>query len=399
MDLIDRLRRQQAGSELRIDDGDVGVCPNCIGDVALARFVARAAHIAGCAFCGEPGPGMRLAALFSYMDACLGSEWDDPAREGWPHEWDGVVVVSTSDLLLGDLQEPLAHPRLRQAFVEAFPHEWCRRSPHRLAHHDILAYSWEEFARYVREDARYLFLRSGRSSNPGSELIEPAQFLEELQTAIANSGLVRRLRAGTRLVRARQHLPEKVPATPADLGSPPPRQAPANRMSPPGIPMFYAAQDLETALAELRPEAPDRMATVSEWTSAREIAYLDLVDVEVPSIFDMTARHMRTWLRFLARFAAEVSQPVAADDAGIDYVPTQIVTEYVRHAVLASDGEPVRGIRYRSAVRPSGVSWVLFVDAGGCAELQPGWEADEGLWLAVDKASIRRFRLGWQPTP
>ena len=35
----------------------------------------------------------------------------------------------------------------------------------------------------------------------------------------------------------------------------------------------------------------------------------------------------------------------------------------------------------------------------GCTELQPGWEAEEGLWLAVDKPSIRRFRLGWQATP
>ncbi len=53
--------------------------------------------------------------------------------------------------------------------------------------------------------------------------------------------------------------------------------------------------------------------------AARELVYLDLVHVQVPSIFDMTARHMRTGLRFLARFAAEVSQPVAAGDAEIDY--------------------------------------------------------------------------------
>lgn len=48
----------------------------------------------------------------------------------------------------------------------------------------------------------------------------------------------------------------------------------------------------------------------------------------------------------------------------MDYVPTQAFTEYMRHVLGGSD--PVRGIRYRSAVRPDEVSWVRFVDADGC---------------------------------
>ncbi len=73
-------------------------------------------------------------------------------------------------------------------------------------------------------------------------------------------------------------------------------------------------------------------------------------------------------------------------------MPTQIFTEYVRDA-LGGSGEPVRGIRYRSAVRPPGVCWVLFVDAAGCTETASDWETDHNHWLALQPTSLRRFQL------
>lgn len=406
MSLAKRMLQEQweAGFSIAGDPWR-GVCPNCIADPALARYVSGLALIETCSFCGSAGPnGVTLEELFRYMGECLATEWEDPVKAvGWDGREGGWQIaegtVRDSYDLLWELGQPLENVALQDEFVSAFDHEWVPRNPYTLAQHDVLAYSWEQFARYVREESRYLFLRTGGERNSDSELIEPSQFLDELQVSIANSGLVRRLPAGTRLFRARQHDSAELLPTPSQLGSPPQRRAPGNRMSPPGISMFYAAEDLETALAELRPEAPDRVATVAEWTTARELAYLDLVQVEVPSIFDMIARHLRKWLPFLAGFATEVSQPVAADAASIDYVPTQIVTEYVRTAVLASDGEPVRGIRYRSAVHLGGVSWVLFFDAAGCGELRPGWEAGERVWLGLDKSAIRHFQLRWHPAP
>jgi len=159
--------------------------------------------------------------------------------------------------------------------------------------------------------------------------------------------------------------------------------------------MFYGAEDPETALDELRLEAHSGRATVASWTTARDLAYLDLVDVEVQSLFDATGRVRRPWRLFLERFATEVARPVLSDAGDIDYVPTQIVTEFVRHELLAPDGSPVRGIRYRSAARPAGVSWVLFVDARGCAEAVPGWDKDSEHWLGMDPSSLRHFRPAW----
>jgi hypothetical protein len=80
-------------------------------------------------------------------------------------------------------------------------------------------------------------------------------------------------------------------------------------------------------------------------------------------------------------------------------VPTQVFTEYVRH-VIGDRDDPVRGIRYRSAVRPEGVSWVLFVDAEGCTEAAPGWQDDSTRWLALDPPSLRHFEAApsWTET-
>jgi hypothetical protein len=163
--------------------------------------------------------------------------------------------------------------------------------------------------------------------------------------------------------------------------------------------MFYGAEDVDTALAELRPQRLPRCATVATWTTARPLHYLDLVDVQVPTLFDQGGKHLRPWLLFLRRFAEEVSQPVSPGGAAVDYVPTQVFTEYVRH-VIGDRDDPVRGIRYRSAVRPEGVSWVLFVGAEGCTEAAPGWQDDSRRWLALDASSLRHFEAtpSWMET-
>ncbi len=55
---------------------------------------------------------------------------------------------------------------------------------------------------------------------------------------------------------------------------------------------------------------------------------------EIPSIFDEARRHLRPPLRFLHEFSWRISAPVrtaARTEAEmVEYVPTQIVSEYFR---------------------------------------------------------------------
>jgi hypothetical protein len=80
---------------------------------------------------------------------------------------------------------------------------------------------------------------------------------------------------------------------------------------------------------------------------------LDLSELpSVPSIF-AASREQRGALQFLWEFVKSITAPVVHDGREhIDYVPTQILTEYFRERVKGSDGSALNGIVYPSARPP-----------------------------------------------
>ena len=147
-----------------------------------------------------------------------------------------------------------------------------------------------------------------------------------------------------------------------------------NRMSPAGIVMFYASDDSATALREVarNPKKDTGRYAIGTFRTLRDVAILDLSAIpRIPSIFepvqDSLEYHPRPPLIFLNYFAAELSMPVAGDEgAHVEYVPAQVVTEYFR-TEFDHDGEPLAGIRYRSARREGGSSLVLFASQDNLA--------------------------------
>jgi RES domain len=94
---------------------------------------------------------------------------------------------------------------------------------------------------------------------------------------------------------------------------------------------------------------------------ARSATVLDLTKVpDVPSIFDLDRSSKRDAIIFLQEFAKEMSKPIDQDDRlHVEYVPTQVVTEYIRVSpTLQAMG--VEGVRFDSSRRKSGISLVLF---------------------------------------
>jgi len=154
------------------------------------------------------------------------------------------------------------------------------------------------------------------------------------------------------------------------LGPPPRRMGKANRMNVSGIPAFYGSLDLATCVSELRPLVGDTLAH-AEFRLRRPICVLDTTRFEAPpkelNLFAKDhIRRLAQW-RFMQRLTIEIARPISPGDEHIDYVPTQVVAEYLNKVHLVRMNREKRhidAIIYRSAQRPGGRNIVLLGEAG-----------------------------------
>jgi RES domain-containing protein len=122
-----------------------------------------------------------------------------------------------------------------------------------------------------------------------------------------------------------------------------------------------------------------RTATRETLETARDMWVVDLTELApFPSLFDEQRRHLRAGIAFLCDFVKDLAKPIKKDGREhIDYVPTQVVTEYLRHAFRAEGGYRVKGVIYQSARKGQGKCCVLFARNKACCETTPGWQADK----------------------
>jgi len=77
-------------------------------------------------------------------------------------------------------------------------------------------------------------------------------------------------------------------------------------------------------------------------------------------------RHEYDLVQFLWAFVSEITQSVAHDGREhIEYVPTQVVSEYFAQAFQYGDRKRVDGLIYPSAVSEGGKNLVVFPNTGG----------------------------------
>ena len=178
-----------------------------------------------------------------------------------------------------------------------------------------------------------------------------------------------------------------------ELGPPPNRLANAGRMNAHGISVFYGADSAALAITEVRPPVGSQVV-VAAFEVIRPLRLLDLTAFnnvyERGSIFDpQTAGRMEhaTFLRSLCR---RMAQPVMPDDADFDYLPTQVIADF-----LATDSRPLLdGIVFPSVQMSDkqGVNIALFhkasrverinvaqgtkIEATTCREDEEGCERD-----------------------
>lgn len=327
------------------------VCENCFDDYAVEEFIRREAVELKCDYCETESETEAIAAPLSdvahFIREGIETEWIDP--DDYPVPWDSeegryiVEVYDTYDLLL-DLLSISSMELLSDLSGKLGDRNWCQRNPARLTEQEELYFTWEEFSEQLKHHTRYVFYRVEHERAEFDERSRtPYDILDTIGDLVLDQELLRTLPAGTTLVRARPHQEDEAYDTAKDLGPPPEEWAVhANRMSPAGIPMFYGSDMEETALAEIDQSG---FATVAIFKTLKPFQVLDLTRIPaVPSLFDQQSNHQRSAIIFLKNFLDDFAKKVEKDGREhIEYVPTQVATEYFRRVFRNRDGDRLGG--------------------------------------------------------
>jgi hypothetical protein len=228
---------------------------------------------------------------------------------------------------------------------------WCQRDPYAVTPTQALEWGWQAFRSFVKGQRRYTFLVPDPTTADGAGALAMHSVPGAIADAVAKGDLIATMPAGSAWWRARVDESGKTFVNAKEIGTPPAGFAKDNRMSPKGIGVFYGASTLDGAVTEVAGYA-GTTATLSlgRFELIDAIRVVDLREVDpVPSLLDSERRNLRAPIAFLHSFVQDISTPAEPTDIqNLDYVPTQIITEYLRYELPAHFGR-IEGVIWRSS--------------------------------------------------
>ena len=179
------------------------------------------------------------------------------------------------------------------------------------------------------------------------------------------------------------------------LGPPPASHAKTGRMNAHGISVFYGANELRVAIAEVRPPVGSQVA-VARFKIVRPLKLLDLTAlgdiVESGSVFDPDFARRLERARFLRSLARRITRPVMPDDEIFDYLPTQAIADF-----LATESETrIDGIAFPSVQsKGDALNLVLFHKAARVEsiEITPGTKIEASTGRLHDEGWEREYEV------
>jgi hypothetical protein len=367
------------------------VCSDCFGDDKyLINVVDRRGSRGLCNYCGKKNKRVvdydviakTITSMIrhDYSRAIDELPYDTESEDGFLEgcAMNSFELFESLDLGIdSDLEEDI-----RSNFDDDL---WCESDWAGLDPDEYLIHSWRTFCDEIKYRTRFFFLNV---IEPGYQGLPITHIWDVVKETITESGLFSKLPAGTSIHRARLAENGEDFSRAAELGPPPREKAVASRMSPAGIAHFYGAFDAVTAAAETLPRNSHaaRMC-FGEWQTTKTLTVIDFTTLpDFPSRYDFDRRRERDRLSFLNSFIRAIANPIEKDGREhIDYVPNQIVSEYLRTVVRSDDGLSVDGIIFPSS-RNLGKCLTLFFDKESCAD--SGKETEETV-IVLKKSSVK----------
>ncbi len=391
----------------------MNVCPDCFAVSGLQRRVTEIRKAQGVGHCDfhPTKKGVPIAAVAEIVDKVFRDNYGGGPHDPYSIEPHGDELVE----VVQDLTQPVDWTiveALRDALIEGddyWPPDgeepfYDDEYRYRL---DIYNAALEEPARLWREFRRSL-LHGQRFFNIEARDQLVAIFHDVHQQRDHHKhGPVYMIAPGeaqSRFFRARVandlEQRETIKANIAnELGPPPERKRRAGRLNPAGVVGFYAAFDLTTCVAELRPSVGSVVAA-AEFSITEPICVLDTTRFEAkpkaPDLYAKNAQARAAQWHFMQSFMREIAQPISPGDEHLDYLPTQAVAEYLnKHHRFTFAGQQriIDAIIYRSAQHPEGKNIALMGEAavvGSVPGPLPDTEDDGDDWPSITFLTKRK---------
>lgn len=350
------------------------VCARHFNDKYLQQYVQDNSISGKCEYCGRKTQVIDLRDFMEYAAGKITDHYGNPGDEALylassfyddeDEEIPGFKRVgcfispshadnfeSTAELLY-DLDLTTDNDQLNKDIEDCFIlDEWIQHHPYMMTEGQELSFMWEMFGRMVKHEQRFTFFK--RPEFTGEKLSEDNSLMDiltELGVRISEHNLYKELDIATELHRCRFIDVGEVVDTFDKITSPPDNKAKQSRMSPAGISMFYGAFDRNTAVIE---SSSDGITTsgshvVGKFKTKTKLKVLDLTDLPQLSFWMPYDWQV---IEFLYSFRNEITKPIVRDDRiHIEYVPSQVFTEYLRYIYRGKGGEKIDGIIYKSSL-------------------------------------------------
>lgn len=329
-------------------DDDRRVCHVCVGEAVLTAEILRGGRPATCDFCGnEDEPSVTIAALARRVDDTFqsvvriapeefrmtGGRPDFGPNGDTPSALMAEMIEAADDEIGREIVEHLSG--LYQWDVHDGGFDWYDDSSDIYAIETSgdgrLKERWVRFSAQLKQERRFFLeegievldeilspLLDGRWPDGGAiRTIGPDDDRFIYRGRVANDD-------GASASILRQRI--------SQLGAARPGQAGAGRMNPAGVSVFYGAFDPVTCVAELRVPVGGA-AIVGRFEILRPLRLLDLTRLDSAqrqlSYFEPGYAELRGYADFLRGFHEEIRRAVIPGRETLDYLPTQIVAEYL----------------------------------------------------------------------
>lgn len=344
------------------------VCDRHFRDSGIKQFIRSNRDNGFCDYCQRDLMVVSLEDLMEFLMISIGTFYQDAANFMSFNSREGGYLGETYTV----------NELLQEIELEAEPHElfedisnsideiaWARPDQYEESNRDILIYQWKYFKESVKYKSRYLFI-----PEDNNEYSSVYSILEEVGELIQSLKLVRKI-SKTEFYRIRQHNNPDGLIDMKELVSPPRECALCpNRFSPTGISMLYAAFEKDTAWLETINERDEhkQFYTIAKLTSKSDLYVIDFGRLpKIPSIYGLKSKKKYYLICFIHDLISDFTKPIEKDGKEhIEYVPTQIVTEFFRFPFNASKKLKIEGIVYPSSKNNSGLSSVFFWDNKEC---------------------------------